>query len=186
MFELYITDRHNCNGDFLTRIAYLASLRPHGIILREKDLQEDEYLELAKKVLPLCRTHDAHCILHSFVNVARRLECHSIHLPMESLRRLSCEERGFFSTLGASCHSVEEAIEAENLGCTYVTAGHVFPTKCKDGVPPRGLDFLRNVCHAVRIPVYALGGMTEENRPLALSAGAAGVAVMSLGMTIPF
>ena len=46
-------------------------------------------------------------------------------------------------------------MEAERLGATYVTAGHIFTTDCKKGLPPRGLDFLKNVCDAVTIPKTA-------------------------------
>lgn len=53
----------------------------------------------------------------------------------------------------------EDAMEAERLGATYVTAGHIFTTDCKKGLPPRGLDFLKNVCDAVTIPVYGIGGI---------------------------
>ena len=182
MFELYITNRHLCQGDFLKRIAWLASLKPHGIILREKDLPENEYMALAKSAIAVCAAESVPCILHTFVDVALRLQHPLIHLPMPELRELPSGERRFFTTLGASCHSVEDALEAERLGCTYITAGHIFPTKCKADIPPRGIDFLREVCDSVSIPVYALGGINEENRPLALAAHAAGTAVMSLGM----
>ena len=85
--------------------------------------------------------------------------------------------------LGASCHSVAEAVEAERLGCTYITAGHIFDTDCKKGVPGRGLSFLQEVCETVRIPVYAIGGVTHENFPEVKRVGAAGVCVMSGLMT---
>ena len=50
-------------------------------------------------------------------------------------------------------------MEAEQLGAAYVTAGHIFTTDCKKGLPPRGLDFLKNICDAVTIPVYGIGGI---------------------------
>ena len=50
-------------------------------------------------------------------------------------------------------------MEAERLGAAYVTAGHIFTTDCKKGLPPRGLDFLKNVCDAVTIPVYGIVGI---------------------------
>ena len=65
----------------------------------------------------------------------------------------------FFKVIGTSVHSVEDAIKAEQLGATYMTAGHIFATDCKKGLPPRGLDFLKNVCDTVQIPVYAIGGI---------------------------
>ncbi|MGN0572472.1 MAG: thiamine phosphate synthase, partial [Acutalibacteraceae bacterium] len=87
-----------------------------------------------------------------------------------------------FSTLGASCHSVDDAIEAEKLGCTYITAGHVFNTDCKKGLPGRGTAFLKSVCDSVSIPVYAIGGICPENIAEIRSAGTAGACVMSGAM----
>lgn len=70
-----------------------------------------------------------------------------------------------------------------NLGATYITAGHIFATDCKKGVPPRGLDFLSSVCSFVNIPVYAIGGISPVNAQKAIDAGAEGVCIMSGLMT---
>ena len=74
-------------------------------------------------------------------------------------------------------------MRAEALGCTYVTAGHIFDTDSKKGTPGRGLDFLEKVCDAVDIPVYAIGGIGPDNIRSVLEAGAAGACVMSGLMT---
>jgi thiamine-phosphate pyrophosphorylase len=92
---------------------------------------------------------------------------------------MSETQKARFRVIGASCHSVEEALEAQQLGCTYITAGHVFATDCKKGLPPRGLDFLRAVCAAVDIPVYAIGGINSENLQDVMKCGAAGGCIMS-------
>lgn len=65
------------------------------------------------------------------------------------------------------------------MGCTYITAGHVFATDCKKGIPPRGLDFLKEVCENVSIPVYAIGGISSEVMTSVREAGANGACVMS-------
>lgn len=176
---LCVTNRHLCQENFLERIAKIASTHPVGIILREKDLSEKEYRELAEKVLKICRKYEILCILHSFANVAKELNCTALHLPLPVLRSLVAEEKNSFSILGASCHSVEEALEAEKLGCTYITAGHVFETDCKKGLPGRGLDFLKNVCENVSIPVYGIGGIAPDNMEEIRKAKAAGACVMS-------
>ena len=53
----------------------------------------------------------------------------------------------------------KKAIEAQKLGATYISAGHIFATDCKKDLPPRGLEFLKEVCNSVTIPVYAIGGI---------------------------
>lgn len=176
---LCVTNRTLCAGDFLERVAAIADCHPAGLILREKDLLEGEYEALARQVLAICRERSVRCILHTFVPAALRLRTDAIHLPLPVLRQLTAAEKARFSVLGASCHSVEDALEARELGCTYITAGHVFATDCKKGLPPRGLDFLRQVCRAVDIPVYAIGGVGAGNFADILSAGAAGGCVMS-------
>lgn len=84
-------------------------------------------------------------------------------------------------TIGCSIHSVEEAVEARNMGASYITAGHVYVTDCKKGLAPRGLDFLKNVCDSVDIPVYAIGGINIDDgrREEVKKYGAAGSCIMS-------
>ena len=174
-----VTNRKLCRESFLTRIERIAAYHPAGIILREKDMKPEDYKELAAAVMEICEQHGVRCILHSFPDVAISLHADAIHLPLHLLRELSQEQKTHFEVLGASCHSVEDALEAQALGCTYITAGHVFETDCKKGLPGRGLDFLRNVCAAVEIPVYGIGGIDSDNIALVRNAGASGACLMS-------
>ena len=178
-----VTNRRLCREDFLTRMEAVAAAAPAGVILREKDLAPDDYRVLAQQALAICRVHATPCIFHSFPQVALELGADGLHLPLPLLRTLSPEEREKFPLLGASCHSVEDAQEAERLGCTYITAGHIFATDCKKGLPPRGLSFLREVCRTVQIPVWAIGGIEPENFLSVMATGAQGGCVMSGLMT---
>lgn len=179
---LCVTNRLLCKSDFLQRIDSLAKAKPKGIILREKDLSAVEYKSLAESVLEICDKYATPCILHSFADIAEELGAKALHLPLPRLRELPSDKRSRFTTLGASCHSAQDAKEAEALGCTYITAGHVFDTDCKKGLPGRGLDFLRQVCESVSLPVYAIGGINEKNTAKVINAGAKGVCVMSGAM----
>ncbi len=176
---LCVTNRLLCKEDFLCRIDKIAKCSPKGIILREKDLNEAEYMALAKKVIEVCEKYHVPCILHSFVDVAITLRMDKIHLPLQLLRGMSEAEKACFTVIGASCHCALEAIEAEQLGCTYIVAGHIFATDCKKGVEPRGIDFLERVCKSVAVPVYAIGGITSSNMKKVLKAGAQGGCMMS-------
>ncbi|MGN1111439.1 MAG: thiamine phosphate synthase [Oscillospiraceae bacterium] len=151
------------------------------IILREKDLAEEEYTALAKRILTVCEENGAKLIIHNFPETARVLGISNLHLPLHKMTREITEE---FGAVGCSVHSADEAKAAEEMGCSYITAGHIFATDCKKGVPPRGLEFLNAVCTSVNIPVYAIGGISPENMPLALKAGAEGVCIMSALMRI--
>ena len=176
---LCVTNRSLCKEDFLVRIEKIAKTEVAGIILREKDLSEEEYQALAEKVLAICQRQKMQCILHTHTNVARKLAYNAIHLPMPILRTLPEKERDAFQILGASCHYLEEAVEAEKLGCTYITAGHIYETDCKKGLPGRGIGFLKKICETVSVPVYAIGGIGAENIQEIKNAGAAGGCIMS-------
>ena len=86
-----------------------------------------------------------------------------------------------FSLVGTSIHAPAEAEEAEKLGATYITAGHIYATDCKKGLPPRGLVFLEEVCRKVSIPVYAIGGIKINEKQLqeVMDCGAKGGCIMS-------
>ncbi|MCD8133596.1 MAG: thiamine phosphate synthase [Clostridiales bacterium] len=178
---LCVTNRRLMPGEaiFLQQIERIARCHPAGIILREKDLTEKEYRELARRVLQTCERYGTQCILHGFADTALELGADAIHLPLPFLRALDPEKRKKFRVLGVSCHSAEDAREAQALGCTYITAGHIFDTDCKAGLPGRGLDFLREVCESTDLPVFAIGGINKDNISDIRRAGAAGACVMS-------
>ncbi len=179
MFDIIcVTDRKQCNGNFLAQLERIAAASPAAVILREKDLTAGDYADLFRRVREVCRSHNVDCIAHSFPQTALTASCNALHMPLHRLAELPEGERRAFQTLGASCHSVEDAVLAQRLGCTYVTAGHVFATTCKPGLEPRGLDFLQAVCAAVDLPVYAIGGISPENIASVRAAGAAGACVM--------
>ncbi len=182
---LCVTSRRLCREDFLVRLERIAAAGPAALILREKDLPEQDYRELGRQVLEICRRHGVPCILHAFPRVARELDHPLLHMPLSGLVAMGEGERRGFSTLGASCHSAEEVRLARELGCTYVTLGHIFPTACKAGLAPRGLEVLGEVCRGVSIPVYAIGGITPERFAPVCRAGAAGVCLMSSLMETP-
>jgi thiamine-phosphate pyrophosphorylase len=179
---IYVTNRKLCKGDFLQQIEQLAKGKPHAIMLREKDLPLDEYEALARKVNSICQKYDVPVIINQNLSVAEKMYIGFVQLSMLNLRKYS-EDLQPFDQIGASVHSVEEATEAVTLGATYLIAGHIFSTDSKKGVPPRGLSFLKQVCDAVPIPVFAIGGITSNDVNAIKLAGAKGSCIMSEAMT---
>lgn len=177
-----ITSRNLCARPFLEQVELIARAHPEMIILREKDLCHDELLSLAAQCLDICERCRTPLAINSNMEVAKELDVCRIHLPIQLLR--DAEDLSDFSLVGASVHSVEQAREAEDLGVDYVLAGHVYHTACKPD-DPRGIPFIEEICEAVDIPVYGVGGITPDNYPDVMRAGAAGVAVMSSAMTEP-
>lgn len=174
-----ITNRKLCENNFLEKIRKICEQHPTAIILREKDLLEEEYEELSKKVISICNQYDVCCILHTFVEVAKRLHHPYIHVPIPILKTMRKEDRGFFQMIGTSCHFVEDVKIAEELGCTYIIAGHIFPTDCKKGLAPRGISFLMEICKETALPVYGIGGMNARNFSYLKQTKAAGGCIMS-------
>ena len=177
-----VTHRLLCPDNFLERLDRIAAQHPYAIVLREKDLSESEYEALARDCLRICQKHDVPLNLNSQIAVARRIGCDGIHLPFHLLLQHKNELEDF-SRVGVSLHSPEEAAQLADTPATYVQAGHVFPTDCKAGVPPRGLSFLRAVCQATDLPVFGIGGITAERYPDVVQTGAAGACIMSGLMT---
>ena len=172
-----VTARKLCGDDFIKRLENI-SKNCDLIILREKDLTEEEYFSLAEKFLNVCSDGRATLVLHCFWKKALELHHDKIHLSLKDFRENPIVGEKF-SLVGVSVHSLEEAKEAEALGADYVTSGHIFETDCKKGLKGRGLEFLRQVSQGVSIPVYAIGGISTENMEQVREAGANGACIMS-------
>ena len=172
--KICVTNRHLCTGDFYETVRK-ACETAGMIILREKDLTEDEYRETALKVKKICGETGTDFCINKFQNCAKDIGCDAIQLSYTDF--LALPEK--FCRTGVSVHSIEEAVTAAEKGADFLIAGHIFATDCKKGVPPRGLKFLTDVISNVEIPVYAIGGINDANMQSALDCGAAGVCIMS-------
>lgn len=179
MFELIcVTSRALCADDFAARLRALALADVDRILLREKDLSADAYEALARQALAAAGDK---LILHHFPAACRALDVPRLHIALHELAACPGLRRAV-QLLGVSVHAPDEAVHAQALGADYVTAGHVFETDCKRGLPGRGLDFLRQTVQTVQIPVYAIGGITADNLAAVRQTGAAGACLMSTFM----
>ena len=155
------------------------------LTLREKDLDKNEYLNLVEKIYPICKKYGIDLILHQNydLNLDEKYNIEGIHLSYEIFKSLNKNIREKlikkYKRIGVSIHSLEEAKDVENLGATYVVAGHIFETDCKKGLEPRGLNFIKELSSILTIPIFAIGGINEENSNLVLNSGAFGVCMMS-------
>lgn len=170
---LCISNRRLCTDNFISRIKYIADCNI-PIILREKDLSEDEYLKLLQDI----GRHDI--IAHSFADAARKFGTKAIHMPLPLAERTDLSG---FETIGISTHSIVQARHAKELGASYITAGHIFATDCKKNIAPHGTELIRSITASIDIPVYGLGGINEQNAHTIIENGGYGIAVMSGFMT---
>lgn len=180
MIRCYITDRYTLAGEsLLDAIARNLAAGIEWIQIREKDLSARALFDLVEAALKLPNPHNSKILVNTRADVALAAGAGGIHLPSGSPPARFWRRLGFM--VGVSCHSVEDVRNAETDGADYVVFGPIFPPRSKTvRAEPLGLDGLRQATSAVRIPVLALGGVTRENSAACISAGAAGIA----GITI--
>ena len=156
-----------------------------ALTLREKDLDKNEYLKLVGKIYPICQKYKIDLILHQNydLNLDEKYNIGGIHLSYEIFKSLNKNIREElikkYKKIGVSIHSIDEAKEVEMLGATYIVAGHIFVTECKKDLKPRGLNFIKNLSSILTIPIFAIGGINQENSNLVINSGAFGVCMMS-------
>jgi thiamine-phosphate pyrophosphorylase len=185
----YVTDRkalgsNNAIRSMTERIRLAAVAGVDWVQIREKDLGAKELLALTKHAVA-CGT--AKVIVNDRLDVALAAGAAGAHLgrgsaPVAEVVRWcrAGNARADF-LIGVSCHSLEDACEAEAAGAAYVFFGPVFETPSKRPFgPPQGIASLAEVCRQVRIPVIAIGGIDEKNATDCIRSGAAGIAAIRL------
>ena len=156
-----------------------------ALTLREKDLYKNEYLKLVEKIYPICQKYRIDLILHQNYDLRldNKYNIKGLHLSYNTFKSLNKNIREElikkYKKIGVSIHSINEAKEVENLGATYIVAGHIFKTDCKKDLEPRGLEFIQELSSALIIPIFAIGGINQENSHLVINSGAFGVCMMS-------
>ena len=177
-----VTDRRALPAGFTLAQAVEAAL-DGGVTclqLREKDASAGEILALARTLLPLCRARRVPLLINDRVDIALTAGADGVHLgqddlPLPEARALLGPDR----ILGATAHTVEEALRAQAEGADYLGVGAMFPTGTKTNTIPTSADTLKAICAAVSIPVVAIGGVTAQNLPTLAGTGIAGAAVVS-------
>ncbi len=182
-FDLYvITDRQQSAGRSLLTVVEAAL---HGgaraFQLREKDLPPRDLYPLALEMRQLTQAYGARLLINDRVDVALAVDADGVHLTTTSLpARVARQLLGPNRLLGVSTHNLAEAQVAAEDGSDFLVFGPVFftPSKAPYGQPV-GLDALRAVRAAVRLPILAIGGIKKANLDQVLAAGADGIAVIS-------
>lgn len=156
-----------------------------SLTLREKDLYKNEYLKLVEKIYPICQKYRIDLILHQNYDLRldNKYNIKGLHLSYNTFKSLNKNIREElikkYKKIGVSIHSINEAKEVEMLGANYVVAGHIFKTDCKKDLEPRGLEFIQELSSALIIPIFAIGGINQENSHLVINNGTFGVCMMS-------
>jgi len=148
------------------------------IQIRAKQLSARALAELVRGAVASAR--QSRILINTRTDVALACGAHGVHLPAGSItpdiiRRIAPAR----FLIGVSCHKIDELRAAEREGADFAVYGPVFPSPTK-ATAPIGIAAFREAAASVRLPVYALGGVTAENARECIAAGAAGIAGISL------
>lgn len=144
------------------------------IQVHEKYLNKTLFISFAKKVIAMAKPYNAKVLISNDISLARDLAADGVHLPSQSLLILKTKPSGLM--VGATCHNNTELMHAENLGLDFVLLSPVKSTFIHPEVEPLGWQKFSEMIQTITLPVYAFGGMTLTDLPMALSYGARGVA----------
>lgn len=167
-------------AEFLLRIEQALQGGVTLLQLREKEKSTREYLELAEKVHALTRRYDVPLIIDDRVDVALAIEAEGVHvgasdMPVALARKLM----GRNKIVGATAKTVPWAEEAFEQGADYLGVGAILPTTTKVKTVFTSTETLRDICHAVPIPVNAIGGLNKNNLGVLAGIPIAGICVVS-------
>ena len=176
-----ITDRRNLDKKvFFEKIEEALQGGVTILQLREKELDEDSFINEAIEVKNICRKHSVPLIINDNVNVALKSGADGVHvgiedMPIDEIRRTVPDS----FIIGATCKTVEQAQSAERLGADYMGVGAVFPSPTKKNAVRITREQLKEICASVSIPAVAIGGISLENVDELKNGGMSGIAVVS-------
>ncbi len=150
------------------------------IQLREKDLDDEKFLEEANEIKELCKAYKVPFIINDNVEVAIKCNADGIHVGQEDMEAANVRKLvGEDMILGVSVQTVEQAIKAVKNGADYLGVGSMFATTTKLDADIITKETLKEICHAVDIPVVAIGGIYKHNILELSGTGVDGVALIS-------
>ena len=176
-----VTDRHWLNGRTLHEV--VKESLDGGVTfvqLREKQLDEEHFLQEAKDLKELCSEYHVPFVINDNVKLAIEMDADGVHVGQSDMEAGDVRAKlGPDKIIGVSAQTVEQAVLAEKHGADYLGVGAVFPTSSKDDATEVPFETLKAICEAVSIPVIAIGGITKENVKELAGSGICGIAVIA-------
>lgn len=188
MMEVYlVTDRRLAgerSEEEIVRDALLGGVRV--LQYREKEYSTREQITRASRLCSLARRHGAVFLVNDRVDLALAVDADGVHmgqedLPLPAARRIL----GLEKIIGVSVENVEQAVRAEAEGADYLGVSAIYSTPTKLEAPAVGLEGLKAIRRAVKLPLVAIGGINRENAAEVIRAGADGIAVVSAVVSAP-
>ena len=182
MMRLYaVTDRSWLRGQTLLEQTEQALTGGATLVqLREKELDEDTFLHEAVGMAKLCHRYGVPLLINDNVEIARRSGADGVHVGQDDMEAASVRSiLGSDMIVGVTAKTVEQALRAQEAGADYLGSGAVFGSTTKRNAKPMTRELLKSICHAVSIPVVAIGGISRSNILELAGTGIDGVAVVS-------
>lgn len=148
--------------------------------LREKNLDEEHFLEEAKSIKELCGRYQVPFVINDNVKIAQEIDADGVHVGQSDMEAGNVRAvLGEDKIIGVTAKTVEQAVAAEKHGADYLGVGAAFPTGSKADAGVIDHAMYQKISDAVSIPVIAIGGITAENIMELSGNGLSGVAVIS-------
>lgn len=181
MFLYAVTDRSWLNGKSLyEQVEEAIKGGVTFVQLREKKLEEENFLDEALDIQNLCRKYGIPFVVNDNVKIAKMINADGVHVGQsdmgaENVRGILGDDK----IIGVSVQTVEQAVLAEKQGADYLGVGAVFPTGSKVDAEDVSFETLKAICESVNIPVVAIGGISAGNVLKLKGSGISGIAVIS-------
>ena len=182
MLQLYaVTDRSWLRGRTLAQQVEEAIRGGATMIqLREKELDDEGFLQLALELKELCHRYQVPFIINDRVELALKIGADGVHVGQEDMKAQDVRALiGESMILGVTAKTVEQAVAAEKAGADYLGSGAVFGSATKTNALPLSREKLHEICCSVKIPVVAIGGIHRENILQLKDTGISGAAIVS-------
>ena len=163
--------------EFLRRLQHALHNGLRLVQLREKNLPRDALRDLSLRVVEMAHENGARVLLNGDVELARETGADGVHLSSAQLA--ACTARPAMEWCAASCHDAAELRKATELGLDFAVLGPVLPTQSHPGAPHLGWGRFASLAAGAAIPVYALGGLCNEDMVTAQQCGAHGITLLS-------
>ena len=145
------------------------------IQVREKNLPYQDVKRIAQKILDLAKPYQAKVLVNENEKLALDIGADGVHYPSDSLSQL--KQRPNFSICSTSCHNLEELMMAQDLNMSFAVLSPIQKTESHPTIDPVGWDFFSECANKLDIPIYALGGMTQETLATSWRYGGHGIAM---------
>lgn len=181
----FITDSHLSHAGNLHDVQCAVEAGVEIVQYRQKDASTKDLFSEARELQRICRGTSTRFIINDRIDIALAINADGVHvgqddMPYDSTRKLL----GPNKIIGVTVHDIREAAEAERMGADYLGVSPIFATGTKpDAGKPAGITLIEEVKRTAKIPLVAIGGITLDNAPGVIEAGADAICAISAVVT---